>query len=115
MADVSVDINFSKLEGKLSPRAFKIAQLAVANQVLLDMNHYVPRLHGDLRGSGHAMGDKVVWSTVYARAQFYGTNGRATFNNYSTPGTGKRWDERVPDSTMREWGKVGLRAMGVDL
>lgn len=112
--DAEIHVDFSALEGKVSPASFRRGTLAFTNQALLDMNRYVPRLDGDLRASGSATEDSIKWSTVYARAQFYGSNGIATFKKYTEPGTGKRWDKRVTNKEVEEWGRIGLKAMGID-
>lgn len=88
-------------------------QYVFINQVLTDMNRYVPMLSSDLRQTGSlgVDGKSVVWNTPYARAQFYGTNGRATFNNYTTPGTGKRWDLIAASRHQVSWVRVIKGAM----
>lgn len=114
---VSVKVDIKGIEKKVSAASLAKGKLAIANQMLLDMDSFVPLKGGDLRGSGHVQRDSVVYNTPYARAQFYGSsyNKRSsfTFNRYTTPGTGKRWDKKATALHAKDWGKVGLKAMGV--
>lgn len=111
--NAEIHVDFSGIEKKVSPENFKRGQVAFLSQALLDMEKYVPMRDGDLRASGHTTDDSLVWTGVYARAQFYGTNGYVAFRKYTTPGTGKRWDKRVTPSQVEDWGRTGLKAMGI--
>lgn len=110
---VNVEVDFSGAERKFSESSIKKGELAMANQALLDMEPYVPLRDGHLRSGSHASPGKVTYPGPYGRAHFYGTNGIVTFRKYTTPGTGKRWDKRVPKGTIREWGVVAIKAMGL--
>lgn len=110
---VNVDIDFSVIDQKLGEAALKKGELAMANQALMDMERFVPLREGNLRSGAHAKPGEVIYPGPYGRAQFYGTNGYVIFRKYTTPGTGKRWDKRVPKGTVREWGVVAIKAMGI--
>lgn len=113
---VKVDIDIQNIEKITSPSIVKRAKVAVANQMLLDMENYVPRSKGDLRASGHVVSSgrvSVVYNTVYARAQFYGSNGIATFKKYTTSGTDKRWDEKATENHMDTWTKTAKKGLGL--
>lgn len=70
-ANVTVKVDLKGLEKKCSPEAVRRGQIAMSNQMLLDMNKYTPVQSGHLRGSGHSNVDTLVWSTPYARIRFY--------------------------------------------
>ena len=79
-------LTFSRVEKKVSNDNILKGKRALANQVLLDADKYIPKKDGVLRASGQIAidGSNVSWNTVYARAQYYGTNGIVTFNHYTT-------------------------------
>ncbi|MEX2784447.1 minor capsid protein [Streptococcus sp. H49] len=113
----TIKIDLKGIEKKVSSAALAKGKLAIANQMLLDMERFVPRKRGELRSSGHAQRDSVVYNKPYARAQFYGgaynKNRSFTFSKYTTAGTGKRWDKKATPLYAKEWAKTGLKAMGV--
>ena len=96
MADVRVTVDLGGVEKKVSPQAMKRGKLAAGSEALLIMDSSVPLRAGGgaLRASGRVEpnGD-ASYNTVYAKAQFYGTNGIVVFRKYTTAGTGKRWDK----------------------
>jgi hypothetical protein len=106
--------DISRIERKVSNENVKKGRYALANQVLLDNDKYIPKKDGDLRGSGHVEsgGDSVSWDTVYARAQYYGTNGIVVFRNYTTPGTSKLWYEKASKANMDKWKRIAAKEMG---
>ena len=103
---VKVTVELDGVKRKLSQENFKRGQYALANQAMSDMNQFVPRKEGTLRTTAHVVDCSVVYQTPYAKAQFYGSNGKATFRNYSTPGTGKRWDLKAKSMFMDSWKKA---------
>lgn len=112
---VSVKVDLKGISDKVSPQTLLKAKRIVANQILMDTDKYVPRRSGDLRLSASIAinGSEVIWNTVYARAQFYGTNGIVTFNKYTTPQTGKKWMEVSEKANMNRWEKTAVKAIGV--
>ena len=112
---ISIKVDLKDIKAKLSDVALARGRVEVASQILLDNEEYIPLRGGELRASGYIEGQgvAVVYNTVYARAQFYGTNGIVTFRNYTTPGTGKRWDEKAIEYHSEEWGKAFLKGMGL--
>ncbi|MGT2911782.1 minor capsid protein [Streptococcus cameli] len=116
-ATVSVKVDLKGIEKKVSSSSLAKGKLAIANQMLLNMNPFVPFKSGALRGGGHAKRDSVVYVGPHARAQFYGSSYNKkrsfVFRRYTTAGTGKRWDLKASALHVKDWGKVGLRAMGV--
>lgn len=114
---VSVKIDLKGIEKKVSSSALAKGKLAIANQMMIDMQPFIPRKSGELSGSGQATRDGVRYPGPYARAQFYGSSYNKhrsfAFSRYTTPGTGKRWDLKASVLHVKDWGKTGLRAMGV--
>ncbi|WP_221276793.1 minor capsid protein [Latilactobacillus curvatus] len=98
---MKVKVDLSGVRRKLSPTNFKRGQFAMANQAMADMNAFVPKREGDLRNSAHidSGGQFVVWETPYAKRQFYGIG----IHNYTTPGTGPRWDLKAKGMYLNSW------------
>lgn len=117
-ANVTVKVDLQGLEKKCSPEVVKRGKVAMISQMIDDMEQFIPRRDGTLSGSGSAFSDGIRYPGPYARAQFYGSsynkNKSWTFSKYTTPGTGKRWDKKASSKYSKEWGKVALRAMGVN-
>lgn len=99
---IKTKVDLSPLERSISQNTTK-AKRVLKTQVAYDMNRYVPMLSGDLRGSQSMTKDGITWSGVYARAQFYGSNGIVTFRNYTVAGTGKRWDLKAEGVHGKSW------------
>ena len=101
---IQVDTDFKKVEQALSERNRKNANRRAAGKFLQRAQPYVPLKEGTLRSLGKVVDHETVeWRGVpYGRAQFYGTNGLAVFKNYTTPGTGKRWDLVAKGNHMQE-------------
>lgn len=114
---VGITVKIDGVRAKVSPQALKRGRYVLGNQMIADMNPYVPKSSGGgiLRGTGHLNGDhtKIIYSTPYAKAQFYGTNGRAVFRKYSTPGTGKRWDLKAKSLHLPAWKRAFLKGAGI--
>ena len=124
---IKVQYDLTPLEKKFGPGNVMLVRNAVANQVLMDSEKYIPSDgKGYLRASGHASDGKgylrasgrasngsVAWNTVYARAHFYGTNGIVTFRKYTTPGTGSKWTEKASNSNMKNWEEVAKKGLGI--
>lgn len=113
MARVKVDL--SGINKKLSAGNMQSAKYSMMNQMLMDMQPFVPNDQGTLQQTGVISADRgsLVWNTPYAKAQFYGTNGKVVFKNYTTPGTGKRWDLRAKGLYMSDWQKVFIRGLNL--
>ena len=114
---IKIDVDLGGASKKLSPQNMVRGRVAMANQILLDTTNYVPLGPdgGDLRASGHVTdnGISVDWLPVYARAQFYGTNGIVVFSNYTTPGTGKRWDLKATALHIDSWEQKFIEGSGL--
>ena len=101
---VSVKVDLGGVTRKLSQANLNRGQYAMANQMLADMNQFVPKKESSLRTTGHvsADGKQVVWNTPYAKRQFYAPGGF----KYSTPGTGPRWDLKAKPIFINDWTKA---------
>lgn len=101
MGDIKVKVDLRGVTKKLSAANFKRGQFAMANQALDDMNIFVPRREGDLQNSAHidSSGGFVVWEMPYANRQFRGIG----IHNYTTPGTGPRWDLKAKGMFLNSW------------
>ena len=111
---IKVSFDLSPMEKKFGPGNIRTAKTAVANQILMDSERFVPNDgKGYLRASGHASNGSVAWNTVYARAQFFGSNGIVRFKNYTIPWTGTKWSEKASDVYMDRWEEVVKKGLGV--
>lgn len=83
-------------------------QYAFVNQVYADANMYAPRLTGDLRNQSQISNDNksITWNSPYAARQYYNQ-----FTNYSTPGTGPKWDQKAKAIHYDTWIRVIEGAM----
>lgn len=101
MGDIKVSVDLSGVKQKLSSGNFKLGQQSMSNQMMADMNLFVPYDQGDLRNSVMMSpdGSFVIWNSPYAKRQFRGIG----IHNYTTPGTGPRWDLKAKDLYMDSW------------
>ena len=129
MGGASVKIDLKGVEKKVSPENFAKGKLAIANQMLLDMEPYVPKRKGELRSSGHVRQDSIIYETPYARLRYYGKKRKGFFSEKQRkfffankekllsqkpkPGTGPRWDKKAAALYSKNWADVGLKAMGL--
>lgn len=104
---VKVVIKLHGARNKLSTDAERRGRYAFANQAMGDMDQFVPMLSTALRGSSSTSpdGKEINYNTPYAKAQFYGKVGKGghPVRNYSTPGTGPRWDLKAKGIFMSDW------------
>ena len=100
-----VDIDLGGVYDKLSPQMVKRGKRVLANQAMADMNQFVPAKSHVLRLSVSIGidGSSIHYNTPYAAYQFYNQ-----WSNYTTPGTGPRWDEKAKGIYMSDWEKAFL-------
>lgn len=111
---IKVSFDISKLENAVTTAAVRKSEFTVANQVLIDSDKHVPKGLGTLVGTGRVEGNTAVsWTTVYARAHYYGTNGIVKFRKYSTPGTGPKWVEKAASSNMKNWEQIVMKGLNL--
>lgn len=104
MSDLRV---FSRMAQSTGSRSVR---LQVLNQMHQDMEQYVPKRAGFLRSQSFVNDTGVHYTAKYARAQFYGFVNGYRVRNYSTPGTGRRWDLRAKAVYKADWQKVAVSA-----
>lgn len=111
----TVHVDLSGATKKVSPASVTRGRIAMASQMMLDMDQYIPMRGGALRASASmsSSGDAIHYNTVYARAHYYGTNGIVTFKRYTTPGTGKNWLRRARSAHIEDWKQKALKGMGL--
>lgn len=134
---VNVKIDLGGVYKKIDKQAMDRGRYAMANQMLADMNQFVPKKSHTLVGTGHITpkGYEIVWNTKYANAQFYGkftrtkpltakqlrflhalaneNGGKLPKTGYSTPGTGPRWDLKAKGIYMENWKQAYLGGAGI--
>lgn len=107
---MGIKVDIAGVRAKVSEQAFENGRFALGNQMISDMDSFVPRKDGTLRQSVHLSSDakEIIYQTPYAARQFY-----VQAYNYSTPGTGSRWDLKASSMFMSEWVKVFEKGMGI--
>ena len=108
-----VTVNLSGLNSILSSQRLSRARHVLANQAMADMDQFVPYKRGTLSGSAHIGSDgNIVYTTPYAKAQFYGfitnhkTGQQSRVRNYTRtthPQASRRWDLRAKALYGDEW------------
>ena len=68
------------------------------------MDKYVPMDKGDLRINVALLSDEIVYESPYAKYQYKGIreDGTHEVKNYTTPGTGPYWDERMVSAEIND-------------
>ncbi|WP_221936799.1 minor capsid protein [Alkalicoccobacillus porphyridii] len=104
-----MQVRFNGVKNKFNSQALNKGRTAAANQMLADMNRFVPKDDNILRTTGHATtnGKDVLWNTPYAARLFY-----MPMYNYTTPGTGPRWDLKAKGMFMSDWIKAYTKGAG---
>ncbi|MCL2676254.1 MAG: minor capsid protein [Streptococcaceae bacterium] len=110
MVNVRVSIDLSGIDHKLSNENSNYAKHAMANQMLMDMERFVPKKEGDLRASGHVTRNSdVEYSASYARRQYFAPKGW----KYTTPGTGPKWLDSAKNAYSDNWKQAFVKGLGV--
>ena len=104
MSDLSIFNRMIQSAGSLG------VKIQVLNQIHQDMEQYVPKRAGFLRSQSFVNGTGIHYTAKYARAQFYGIVNGHRVQNYSTPGTSRRWDLRAKAVYKADWQKVAASA-----
>lgn len=110
MTKASVKIDFEGIHKKFSVQNKDRGRRALSNQMLADMNPYVPKKEGFLRTATSISldGSEIYYHMNYASKQF-----NIRHRNYTEPNTGPRWDLKAKGLHMRDWEKAYVR--GADL
>ncbi|EPI19383.1 minor capsid protein [Enterococcus faecium] len=107
---MGVKVDIGGIRKKISPEAMKRGRYELANQAMGDMHRFVPKKNNILRESARIKSDgsAILYRTKYAKRQFY-LNGK----EYTTPGTGPRWDLKAKSLYMPAWEKAFLKGAGI--
>lgn len=113
---IKVNYKGGRLGSKLNKARFKRVNAELANQVMADMDQFVPYKNGPLANSAHvAANDKtIVYTVPYARAQFYGIiNGSPVVNYTRTehPQATKRWDLKAKSLYLDQWQTITVQKL----
>ena len=65
------------------------------------MDKYVPKDTGTLRETVTIDSDRITYEQEYAHAKYIGEVNGGVVSNYTTPGTGPYWDERMKSVDMQ--------------
>lgn len=91
--------SFSEIERKLGIYDNGPAQKFLAATCYRYMDQYVPKRDGLLRGIVDLNNSTITYMSPYASYQYYGMREDGTHvinpENYTTPGTGPYWDQRM--------------------
>lgn len=91
----------SKIKARLGVEPNGRIQKFFTNTCYKHMDKYVPMDNGDLRTNVDIQADSITYESPYAHAQYVGyTKGPVV--NYTTPGTGPYWDERMKSAEMKD-------------
>ena len=107
-----IKIDLTGVRAKLSPQAMERGQFNMAQRMHATMNeNFVPLKSGDLRNNSNVApdGKSIEWSSPYARRHYYAPGGW----NYTTPGTGPRWDEKAKGVFMSDWIEAYKKGAGL--
>lgn len=112
MADVKITVDLGGFDKKINHANFKRGQYAMANQMLADIDPFVPYDEGTLAGTGmvESDGEQLSWDTPYARRWFYNS---ANFQKTSHPRATNRWDLAASGLHMDDWKQAFIRGAGL--
>lgn len=113
MAKINVNLN---LDRYFSDANVSKARYVMANQVMADMDQFVPYKSGSLSQSAHinANGSQITYTTPYAKAQFYGIVNGSPVRNYTRsehPQASKRWDLRAKALYSQQWANMAKKSL----
>ena len=100
--------SFDKLYKKLGIEDNGPAQAFMTETCYKAMDKYVPRRTGSdggtLRDTVTLETSRIIYQTEYAAYQYFGQrqDGSHKVKNYSTPGTGPYWDQRMISSDIKD-------------
>jgi hypothetical protein len=106
-----IKVDLTGIRKKLSAENFERGQFNMASRMHSTMNeNFVPERDGDLRAMSHVApdGSTINWVSVYARRHYYAPGNW----NYTTPGTGPRWDQKAKSIFMSDWVEAFKKGAG---
>lgn len=113
MVKIDVDLHLDNL---FSTANVNKVRYVMANQMMADMDQFVPYKAGTLSQSVHinADGSQITYTTPYARAQFYGIVNGSPVRNYTRsehPRASKRWDLRAKALYGQQWAELAKKRL----
>lgn len=113
MSKIDVDLH---LDDRFSNANINKARYVMANQIMADMDQFVPYKVGTLSQSVHinADGSQITYTTPYAQAQFYGIINGSPVRNYTRsehPRASKRWDLRAKALYGQQWAEIAKNSL----
>lgn len=109
MTSIDVEVDLKNVTNKFEEPNWRRGRYALGNQMIADMDSFVPRLEGDLRTAVALSHDskEIDYNMQYASKQYHNH-----FSNYTTPGTGPYWDKKAAAFHGSAWAKVFLKGAG---
>ena len=92
----------SKIKANLGIEPNGKVQKFFTNDCRKHMDKYVPMDEGNLRTIVDVQDDSITYQSPYAHAQYIGEVKGSPVRNYTTPGTGPYWDERMKSAEMQD-------------
>ena len=94
--------SFDKIRRKLGIENNGPAQAFFTEACYKAMDKYVPKDNGDLRTTVSLTHNSITYESPYASYQYYGirSDGTHVTMNFTTPGTGPYWDDRMKSVDM---------------
>lgn len=94
----------SQIKARLGLEPNGRVQKFFTNTCYKHMDKYVPQRDGNLRTIVDIKADSITYEQEYAKYQYYGMrkDGSHVVKNYTTPGTGTYWDERMKSAEMQD-------------
>lgn len=108
----TVECDLSGLERSLGDAGLKRAQRSLTERVMQDMDRFVPKRTGALRGGAHMEGDDAVAYPTYYAGYVYYHHGRESYANPTTAGTFPKWERHAEQAHMGEWCDHVARLLG---
>ncbi len=94
----------SSIIAKLGLQPDGDTQMFYTNTCYKRMDKYVPKDLGNLRANVDIQSGLITYESEYAEYQFYGqrADGSHKVTNYTTAGTGPRWDKRMISAEIND-------------
>lgn len=94
--------SFDKIIRKLGIQENGPAQAFMTETCYKHMDKYVPKDVGNLRDIVFIDKNSITYASNYASYQYYGKrkDGSHVVRNYTTAGTGPKWDERMKSAEI---------------
>lgn len=109
MTNITFDTDFTKIYEKMDGAQKRRGRYMLANQMLSDMNSFVPKQEGNLRTAVSVSldGSEIYYHMPYAKKQYTQQHFK-----YTTPGTGPHWDKKAKGMYMKIWEATYVKGAG---